>query len=122
MEILNDTIEKAKDLFSIAKQKASEAVNVGKQKYDIASLESKTYRLYTNLGKAVYNDMRDNENFSDEIKNIISQINNNRELIAKQKEEIGKIQHKRECASCGAIVEEDAKFCNNCGEKLIFEE
>ncbi len=122
MDFLNETFDKAKDLFSVAKQKATDAVNVGKQKYDIASLENKTYKLYAKLGQALYPEVELNDNTSAEVKAIILQIRENKELIAKEKAEIDKIKHKRQCATCGASVEEEAKFCNNCGAKLFFEE
>ena len=71
MNFLNETIDKAKDLFSVAKQKTEEAVNVGKQKYDIVALESKTQKLYSKLGKMAYPLLMNQENLSPEIKNLV---------------------------------------------------
>lgn len=122
MDFINDTLDKAKDLFSAAKQKTEEAVNVGKQKLDIASVENKISKLYAKLGKEAFSFLAEKEDLPEEIADIIAEIKENKELLAVQKEQLGKLQHKRECTKCGCVVAEDAVFCNKCGEKLIFED
>lgn len=122
MDFINETFDKAKDLFSVAKQKTEEAVNVGKQKLDIAAVENKMAKLYTKLGKEAFSVLANMENMPQEIAGLIEEIKENKELLASLKSDLGKMQHKRECHKCGCVVGEDAVFCNQCGEKLTFEE
>ncbi len=122
MDFINETLDKAKDLFSAAKQKTEEVVSVGKQKLDIVSLENKESKLYARLGKNAFGYLADNQDLPKELADIIAEIKENKELIEKQKQELGKMQHKRKCAKCGNIIGEDSAFCNKCGEKLIFED
>lgn len=122
MDFINDTLNTAKELFSAAKQKTEEAVSVGKQKLDIVSLENKESKLYAKFGKNAFGFLQDMQDLPEELAEIIAEIKENKELLAKQKEELGKMQHKRECAKCGNIIGEDSVFCNKCGEKLIFED
>lgn len=122
MDFINDTLNTAKDLFSAAKQKTEEAVNVSKQKLDIVSVENKISKLYAKLGKEAFSTLANTEDLPKEIADIIAEIKENKEMLAKQKEQLGKMQHKRECPKCSSVVGDDSVFCNKCGEKLIFED
>ena len=122
MDIFNDTFDKAKDLFFVAKQKTEDAVNVGKQKIDIATYENKLTKLYAALGKHAFDILKDKEDLSPKILDIIAQIKANKETLSKLKEELDRMQQKRICPACKSPVAEDAAFCGQCGEKIIFED
>lgn len=122
MDFLNDTFDKAKDLFFVAKQKTEDAVNVGKQKIDIATYENKLTKLYAALGKNTFDILKDKQDLSPQILDIIAQIKANKETLSKLKEELDRMQQKRICPACKSPVAEDAAFCGQCGEKIIFED
>ena len=54
MDFFDETLNKAKEVFDVAKQKTTEAYNVGKQKYDISAMETTLNKLYTAYGKAAF--------------------------------------------------------------------
>lgn len=122
MDFLDEAIVKAKDMFSVAKKKTGEAVAIGKQKYDIASIENRLNKSYVALGKICYESFKNDDSASDEIKALISQIESEINEIELAKEEIVRIKGGRICAECGAAVGENSAFCSHCGAKLIFTE
>ncbi len=122
MDFLDDVLVKAKDMFDIAKNKTEEAVAIGKQKYDIASMESRLNKSYNALGRLCYEVYSNDESVSDEIKALIKEIASEIEAIEDAKAQIIKIKSNRFCAKCGAPVNESAVFCGQCGEKLVFVE
>ena len=122
MDFLNDTLDMAKELFFVAKEKTGEVVAAGKQKIDIATLENKLNKLYARLGKNAYVLFKDEENIPPQIADIMAQIDTNRELLEKRKDELAKTQQKRACPCCKCIVSKNALFCPECGEKLEYEE
>ena len=81
MDFLNDTLDMAKELFIVAKEKTGEVVAAGKQKIDIATLENKLNKLYARLGKNAYVLFKDEENIPPQIADIMAQIDTNRELL-----------------------------------------
>ena len=122
MDFLDEVLGKAKDMFDIAKNKTEEAVAIGKQKYDIASMESRLNKSYGALGRLYFETYKSEENIPDELKALIMEINSELEAIEIARAEIVKIKGTRFCAKCGGAVTEAAVFCNHCGVKLTFTE
>lgn len=122
MDFINEVLEKAKDVFEVAKEKTDQAVAIGKQKYDIAALESRLNKSYGALGRLCFENYGNDENTPDEIKALIAEIENEIEAIALAREELAKIKSNRVCPTCGKAVSDNSAFCNHCGEKLIYTE
>ncbi len=122
MDFLDDVLVKAKNVFDIAKNKTEEAVAIGKQKYDIASMENRLNKSFNALGRITFETYKDDEQVSDEIKALINEIESEIEAISIAKAEIEKIKSTRFCPNCAASISESAVFCSACGEKLIFTE
>lgn len=119
MDILNETFDKAKEIFSVAKQKTDETVTIAKKKYEITVLEGKVNKAYTELGKCAYTELADKE-VSENIKRLIDEITNLKQQIEIERAELIKTKSKRVCPKCSAAVSDDANFCNVCGEKLVY--
>ena len=122
MDFLNECLDKAKDLFETAKEKTDKAVAIGKQKYDIAALESRIGKSYQALGRVCFENYKGDENAPDEIKALISQIEAEKETIALSREELERMKAHRVCPVCTGAVAENATFCSHCGAKLIYTE
>lgn len=120
MEFFEETIEKVKEAFDVAQKKTTEIVSVGKQKYDIAAMESKLGKMYTKLGKIVYPTLTGDE--QGEVAQIVNEIKEQLSKIEEAKEELSKLKNKRICPKCNSIIEETAVYCSVCGEKITFTE
>ena len=58
MEFLDSALVKAKEVFDVACKKTNEVVSSGKQKFDVASIESKRSKDFEKLGKLYFNMIR----------------------------------------------------------------
>ena len=123
MGFLDDVIDKTKEVFDITCKKTDEVVTTQKQKFSIASLESKRRKDFTDLGEVYFNLVKDDPtNLPDEIRNLVDAIIEKNDEIARLNAEIQSIKNKRVCPKCGANIAADSVYCNACGEKLSIEE
>lgn len=120
MDILNEFIDKAKVALDVAVKATEEAVDTGKQKLSIASLESKLSKDYKALGEAFYAFKVDGTIDDSEVDRLIDSINEKKVKIAELREEIRKAKADRICPNCGTAVEKNILFCPFCGQKLEF--
>lgn len=122
MNFFDEALEKAKVALDVAQKKTSEIVSVGKQKYDIASLENTLSKLYSKLGKKSFMYFSKEETNNTEIKEIVSQIKEQIEKIEEANAELSRLKNKRVCPVCAKNVDENSVYCNHCGAKLIYSE
>ncbi len=95
--------------------KAKELKDTAKYNVNIKTEEGNISRLYKELGRAYYEDHKDDEtpDYS-----VVGDIKAAFERIRENQEEIARIRGARKCPECGKDVGVDAKFCPFCGVKL----
>lgn len=120
MDLFDEILDKAKVAFDVAVKATEDAAQTGKQKFNIASLESKITKDYKALGEAFYNFKKSGEIDDEAIDELIASIDDKKAKIDELKEEIRKSKADRVCANCGAAIEENTVFCPICGQKLEF--
>ncbi len=120
MDLFDEILDKAKVAFDVAVKATEDAAQTGKQKFNIASLESKITKDYKALGEAFYNFKKSGEIDDEAIDELIASIEDKKVKIDELKEEIRKSKADRVCANCGAAIEENTVFCPICGQKLEF--
>lgn len=118
MGFLDDAITKTKEVFDVACKKTDEVVTTQKQKFSIASLESKREKDYADLGKIYFELVKKDTELSDETRNLVDAIIEKNEEIARLNEDIQNIKNKRICPKCNANIDMNSSYCNSCGEKL----
>ncbi len=121
MDFFDETINKAKEVFDVAKQKTTEAYNVGKQKYDISAMETTLNKLYTAYGKAAFAYFNEN-GVPENLKNATETIEKQLTRISDAKEELAKMRRNRICPVCAKAINENSTFCSFCGAKLNFKD
>lgn len=121
MDFLDDMLSKAKDAIDVASKKTGEVVNTQKQKFDIASLESKRSKDFAVLGEIYYNKIKDGECDDENISELVLAIKEKSDKIDKLKAEINSAKNKRICPKCGAAIDQISNYCNACGEKLFYD-
>ena len=85
MDFFDEAVGKAKDIFDVACKKTGEAVNTGKLKLEIATLETKMDKDYEALGKIYYESIKD----SDDLETATAKI---RDLISEKQSKIEAIK------------------------------
>lgn len=118
----NEIFDKAKEVFDVACKKTGEVVSAGKQRFDIATMESRLEKAYNALGKAAYKAIEANGTENEELKAAAADITTKITEIEEAKKELAQLKNKRICPKCSAAIEKTSVFCNYCGEKLIYEE
>ena len=121
MDFFDDMVNKAKEAIDVASKKTSEVVNTQKQKFDIASLESKRAKDYEVLGEIYYNKIKDGTVEDENVSELVLAIKEKSEKIEKLKAEVNNAKNKRICPKCGAAIEQTSNYCNACGAKLFFD-
>ena len=121
MDFFDDMVNKAKEAIDVASKKTGEVVNTHKQKFDIASLESKRAKDYAVLGEIYYNKIKDGAVEDENVSELVLAIKEKSEKIEKLKAEVNSAKNKRICPKCGAAIEQTSNYCNACGAKLFFD-
>lgn len=121
MDFFDDMLSKAKDAIDVASKKTGEVVNTQKQKFDIASLESKRAKDFAVLGEIYYNKIKDGEALDENISELVLAIKEKSDKIDALRAEINSAKNKRICPKCGAAIDQISNYCNACGEKLFYD-
>ena len=87
MDFLDNAVNKAKDVFDIACKKTGEAVNTGKLKLEIATIENKMSKDFEKLGRLYFEQIKETE-VEGQILNLKNAIMEKQENISKIKEEL----------------------------------
>lgn len=112
---LKGTVKKTADK---AYEKSSQIVEITKINYKINVAEGAIDRLYLELGTKVYEDYKNSNELSEELKSICDAIDNKFFEIGTLKNQIDEIKEVQACKSCGSKNSLASKFCSGCGEKL----
>ena len=121
MDFFDNAVVKAKEAIDIACKKTNEVVNVGKQKFDIASIENKLCKDFEKLGRLYFEIIKDCDTENDDVNNLKAEITDRLDKIKELKEEINSVKSKRICPNCQADIDLDAVFCSKCGTKLVID-
>ena len=120
MDMFENLLDKAKDAFDVALKATGEAVDTGKQKFNVVSLETKISKDYKALGELCYKKHKGEDIDFEKINELVADIDAKINEINEIKQAIKNAKAKRICAACGAAIEEATIFCSYCGAKLEF--
>ncbi len=121
MEFFDDVINKTRDAIDVAYKKTNEVVSIQKQKLDIASMESKLSKTFTELGKVCFDFISEEKEVTEEAKLIVKEIARKQAEIDEAKAQVSRAQGKKFCKKCGIANVSEAHFCFACGESFIEE-
>lgn len=118
MDFFSKLRNKASKTYQVTKEKAANISEELKLKGKISDLKDKISNLYTEIGKTVYNELKDGRDVSKE------EITEKCDEISKYKDEIERIQSDilalkkvMKCANCGEELDFGDTFCYKCGSK-----
>lgn len=92
--------------------KAKDLGDVASLKMEKSQLKADIEDIYTEIGRKVV-EAKD-ERFTEEIASIETKL----ARIQAIDEEVGDLQGKVKCPTCGKMVDDDNRFCPECGKEL----
>ena len=96
-------------------EKVQEASQIAKIKYDIHSQQTFLDKQYALLGRAYYNEHKDDDV---EEKEYFPSIKEAEKEIVRLQEELLDVQGAVLCSACGTKQTKQNDFCSNCGNAL----
>ena len=118
MEFIEEAVVVVKDTFDAVCKKTGEAVNVGKMKYNIASMKSKLSKDYETLGRLCLDSVLEGAEIPSTAKEVAEDIVKRKEQIKAAKAELYRAKGKQVCPECSKVNPQDARFCNDCGHNF----
>lgn len=110
--------KKASKTYQVTKEKAVNLSEELKLKSKISDIKEKIDNLYNEIGKTVYNEMKDGKDVSkEEVTSKCEEISNLNDEIQKIESEILALKKVRKCVNCGEELELQDLFCSKCGAK-----
>ena len=110
--------KKASQTYQATKEKATNISEELKLKGKISDLKEKIEDLYTEIGKAVYTEIKDGKDVSkEEVAAKCEEISKAKDDISKIESTILALKKVKKCANCGEELEMDALFCSKCGKE-----
>ena len=117
MDIVDNVINKAKELYDVTSEKVGDVIDISKLKLKISQLETKNTKDFETLGRMYYASVKDGDMDADEFDAVVEQIDSRNEQIKQYNADIDKQKGSKTC-TCGAKNLQGAVFCSACGKKL----
>jgi hypothetical protein len=117
MSVLDNITKRVTDTAKAAAKKSGGVVEVTKLNMSIGSDEEKVRKLYSEMGKIVYDEYGEGEEISDTLKEYCEKIDLIHNNIEEMKQKILELRNVKACPGCGIELEIDMTFCHKCGRK-----
>lgn len=118
MEIFEKIGDAATKTYKFTAEKTSKIAKETKIKMQINEYKSNIKDIYVEIGENVYETFIRNEEINEEgLKDRCKEIQEISDKIVECKNEILKLNEKRQCKNCYAEIEISANYCPNCGFK-----
>ena len=117
LKILKISLE---DGAEAAAKKSQNLVEYSELSLSMASCKKKIDEIYLKIGERIYRDFREGDLNISNIKEILeycTEISDLDRKLKRLKKKMLKLKNKKECRSCGSLIEKKAQFCDRCGCK-----
>jgi len=119
MSILDGIGETLNMAYNEASKRAKDASGIAKLSYKIKQKESFISMQYGALGKAFFEDHKDD---ADPAYEGVELINEALKEIEDLKTELAKVKGTKKCPGCGAELKGEPAYCSKCGTKIEYDE
>ena len=118
MAIFDEVVSRVKDVAETAGKKTGELVEIGKVRIRIAELRREIAGAHEGLGRLLYDSRKSGEDVTDMIDACVEHIAALYEDLEELEMRVMESKNAIRCNGCGALNENTAQFCNQCGTKL----
>jgi Uncharacterized protein conserved in bacteria len=117
MAFLENLGKKVGEAAQAAAKKSGELVEITKLNVNIGSEEDKIQKLYTQIGKAVYDKYSATGESDTSVTENCEAIKLHEQNIKALKDKILEVKSVKHCVSCGTEMEKAQLFCSKCGAR-----
>lgn len=117
MAFLENIGRKVGEAAQAAAKKSGELVEITKLNVNINSEEDKIQKIYTQIGKALYEKYSAAGVAEDDIKESFEAVKVHEQNIKNLRDKIMDLKGAKLCINCGAEMEKTQVFCSKCGTK-----
>ncbi|NLH96414.1 MAG: zinc ribbon domain-containing protein [Clostridiaceae bacterium] len=117
MQFFENLGKKVGEAAQAAAKKSSELVEITKLNASINSEEDKIQKLYSQIGKTIFENFEQTGTADDAVKEACVQITEHMANIKAYREKIAELKGIKSCINCGAEMERTQLFCGKCGTK-----
>ena len=118
MDFFNKLGKKASETYQATKEKASNLSDELKLRGKISDQKDIIEKLYKEIGKTVYEDVKDVKDVSrNAVVSKCDDISKAKDEIAKLETEILAVKKIKKCAECGTELDINAEYCSKCGKE-----
>lgn len=118
MAVFEEVLSRAKSMAEAAGKKTGELVESTKIKLEIAELQREIAALYEGLGRLVYDGRQSGESVEDMIESCIAHLEEQNAYLQDLQDHLLENRNAVRCTGCGAVNEDSARFCSQCGKNL----
>lgn len=120
-EIFKNFTKKVASIADTAKNKTKELYDVTKLKVELGKKEVDLDECFEKLGRAYFVQKKREKDNNDKIDALLEKANTLSNEIYEIKKSIADAQNKKICDHCISIIDTDAPYCSNCGQKVVAE-
>lgn len=117
MSVLDNITKKVTDTAKAAAKKSGSVVEVTKLNMNINTEEEKVRKIYSDMGRMLYEDYTEGKNVGERLLEQCVKIDEIIEGIDDMKQKILELKNVKACPNCGMELEVDMTYCYKCGKK-----
>ena len=120
-EVFDKFSKKVADVADNAKAKAKELYDLTKLKFELRKKEIDLDEHLEKLGRAYFVQVKKGIDNGGKIEALVQKAEDISNEIYKLKKNIADAQGKTICEHCTSIMDKEAPYCTNCGQKVVAE-
>jgi len=117
VSVLDNITKKVTDTAKTAAKISGSVVEVTRLNMSINAEEEKIKKLYTEIGKQLYEDYTEGKTVSEKLQEKCAEIDGIISNIEVMKERILELKKTKACPNCGTVLEIEMEYCHKCGMK-----
>jgi|LSQX01.3.fsa_nt_gb ribosomal protein S27AE len=117
MSVLDNITRKVTDTAKAAAKRSGSVVEVTKLNMSINTEEEKVRKLYTEMGRQLYEDYNEGKMVGDKLLEKCEKIDEIIGNIDMMREKILELKNVKACPNCGMVLAIDMEYCYKCGRK-----
>ena len=117
MSVLDNITKRVTDTAKAAAKKSGSVVEVTRLNININTEEEKIRKIYTDIGKQLYEDYNEGKIIGEKLLEHCLKIDDIIGSIADMREKILELKNIKACPNCGMELDIEMEYCYKCGRK-----